>query len=160
MSGPDHIDYFSDHSEFTGAQRILFLHRLVTNGGDIKEALDDVSVNPVVALRAYRADQQFKEAWDEAMEAATLLVEHTALRRASYTKRKVMNQAGEEVEVEDKPSDRMVQTILKARKPEVYSDKLQVTGKDGGPVQVRDALIEQILTMLAAKEGNKDGAGS
>jgi len=160
MPGPDAtvIDYFADAAEFTEAQRILFLHRLVNNGGDIKDALDDVSVSPVVALRAYNASPQFKAAWDEAMNAATVLIEHTALRRASYTKRKVLDQSGVEVEIEDKPADRMVQMMLKARKPDVYSDKLQVTGKDGGPLQVRDALIEQILALVAGTKDAKEPA--
>lgn len=135
---------------------MLFLHRLMNNGGDVKDALDDVSVTPVVALRAYKSDPKFKAAWDEAMEAATTLIEHTAIRRAGYTKRKVLDMNGNEVEVEDKPSDKMVQTMLKARKPDVYSDKIRVTGGDGGPLQVRDQLIEQILALAGKATGVKD----
>lgn len=146
--------YFGSPDEFDDARRVLFLHNLVRWGGDVKKSLDDVSVDPVVALRAYKADPVFKAAWDEAIEASNILIEHTAIRRAGYTTRTVMDPNGNPVEVEDKPSDKLVQVMLKARKPEVYSERIQVTGKDGGPLQVRDQLIEQILEL--ARAGVKD----
>lgn len=130
---------------------MLFLYQLANNGGDVKEALDDVQVSPVVALRAYKASPEFKQAWDEALEASNLVLESTGLRRASYTTRKVMDQNGNQVDVEDKPSDKMVLALLKARKPEVYSDKLRLADADGGSlVGRRDALIEEILAMAKA----------
>lgn len=155
---PDPVSYFGTPADFSDAQRVLFLHSLSTNGGDVKAALDDVSVSLVIAHRAYNADPLFKAAWDEVMEASTWMLEHTALRRASYTTRKAMDQQGNLVDVEDKPSDRMVQTLLKARRPEVYSERMQVTGKDGGPLQVRDQLIESILA-LAGKSKGEDESG-
>lgn len=163
MPGPVTIpdSYFGSPDDFTEAQRVLFLYRLSTNGGDVKEALDDVSVSPVVAMRAYKASPEFKAAWDEAIEASNLVLESTALRRASYTKRTVQSPTGEVIEVEDKPSDKMVTTLLKARKPEVYSDKLRLADADGGSlVGRRDALIEEILGLakagVAALTGKKE----
>jgi hypothetical protein len=159
------VSYFGSPDDFSEAQRVLFLYRLAHNGGDVKEALDDVQVSPVVAMRAYKASPEFKAAWDEAIEASNLVLESTALRRASYTKRMVTDQSGNQVEVEDKPSDKMVTTLLKARKPEVYSDKIRLADADGGSlVGRRDALIEEILAMakagVAVLTGSKKDGGT
>jgi len=143
--------YFGGPEEFSGAQRVLFLYRLSINGGDVKDALDDVGVSPVVAMRAYKAAPEFKAAWDEAVEASNLVLESTALRRASYTRRKTVDQNGNEIEVEDRPSDRMVLGLLKARKPDVYSDRLRLADADGNSLNGRrDALIEEILGIAKA----------
>lgn len=141
---------------FSEGDRALFLHELQHNGGDVKEALDAVRVSPLVALRAYKSDPAFKAQWDEAIEAANFVLEHHAVKRATKGNvRTTIDNQGNQIEVEDRPSDKMLTTLLKARNPSVYSEKMQITGADGGPVQVRDALIGSILELMA-KKGDKD----
>lgn len=152
--------------DFGPAQRVLFIDRL-SRTGDVKEALDNVSVSPLAALRAYKDDPAFKAQWDEAMEAATLLLEAHAIKRGTKGhERKTLDNAGNLVTVESPPSDKLLIAALKARKPDMYSDKVRVTGADGGPLEVRDRLIESILLMsqgvpnAEAKVGGKADKGT
>jgi len=149
---------YGDPAWFTEDLRVLFLHEIQNNGGNVKEALNTVQVSPLVALRAYKADPKFKAEWDESLEAATMVLESHAVKRATTgATRQVLDNQGNLVDIEDRPSDKLLETMLKARKPDLYSDKVRVTGADGGPVQVRDALIEKILDMAASRGKKTDG---
>lgn len=147
---------YGDPRWFTDGDRALFLHELQHNGGDVKAALDAVNISPLVALRAYKSDPKFKAEWDESVEAASMLLEHHAIKRSTQgNQRTALNDKGEEVEITDKPSDKLLVTLLKARKPDVYSEKVRLADANGQPLQTRDGLIEAIL-LLAQGKGKSD----
>lgn len=69
------------------------------------------------------ADETFAKEWDEAEQEAIDLLEKTAWDRATG---------------EDK-SDRMLEILLKAHKPEKYVDKIrsELSGPNGGPIPIQ-----------------------
>lgn len=81
------------------------------------------------------ADPGFAAAWDEAEEEAIDALELAARERAIDG------------------SDRMMEILLKAHRPEKYVDKLktELTGKDGGPVKLdmRHLTPEQLAALEA-----------
>lgn len=66
-------------------------------------------------------DERFAQAWTEADEAATQVLEAEARRRAMAT------------------SDRLLEFLLKARRPATYREnhRVEVVGDGGGPVQTQ-----------------------
>lgn len=89
------------------------------------------------AAYSWRADDaEFERDWDEAIEQAVDKLEKVAWDRASK---------------EDGGSDRMLEILLKAHRPEKYREKqaLELTGKNGGPIETANAHLELTIDMSA-----------
>lgn len=84
------------------------------------------------------ADPDFKVAFDEALVASTELLETEAYRRAHDGVLKPVFQGGERVGSIREFSDTLLIFLLKARRPDVYRERVdlrqQLTGPDGGPL--------------------------
>lgn len=101
------------------------------------------------AAYAWRADdEEFRAAWDEAIETAVDSLEETAWDRARIDK-----------------SDRMLEILLKAHRPEKYVEKYraEITGKDGDPIELKVAQDADAFTRaiagLAARAATPGGIG-
>ena len=81
-------------------------------------------------------DVQFAADWDEALDEAIDALEESAYERASST------------------SDRLAEVLLKAHRPEKYVEKrlLEMTGKDGGPIEQKMTLDPTKLSEAALRE--------
>ncbi len=75
-----------------------------------------ISRNSMYAWRT--KDEAFAKAWDEAIEAGTDTLEDEAVRRAK---------AG---------SDTLLIFLLNGRRPEKFKHRSELTGKNGGPVEI------------------------
>lgn len=97
-------------------------------------------------------DERFAQAWADADEAATQVLEAEARRRAMAT------------------SDRLLEFLLKSRRPAVYREnhRVEVVGDGGGPVQTqvipeglsdheRQALRQAIDAELARRGAEVEG---
>lgn len=78
-------------------------------------------------------DDEFAEAWDEAIENASDLLEGVYWQRAI------------------EQSDRAIEFLLKANRREKYGEiaKVEVTGKDGGPINVQLTDAERVTRAAA-----------
>ena len=85
------------------------------------------------------ADPDFKAAFEHALAESTELLEAEAYRRAHDGVLKPVFQGGARVGSVREYSDTLLIFLLKARKPDVYRERLdlrqQVTGPGGGPVR-------------------------
>jgi len=79
------------------------------------------------------ADEDFKKAWDDAIEQAVDRLEAEAWRRAFEGTTEPIYSQGKYVADRVVYSDGLMTTLLKAHRPEKYKDRSQqeVTGKDG-----------------------------
>lgn len=92
-------------------------------------------------------DPEFAEDWDEAVDDAIDALELEARRRAMAGVEKPIMYKGEEVARVREYSDRLMEFLLTAHRPEKYRQRLsaELTGRGGGP-------IKTITTDMTAKE--------
>jgi hypothetical protein len=91
------------------------------------------------------ADVELAAAWDDALEAGTDLLEDEALRRAKDGYDEPRFYEGEVCGHVRKYSDTLAIFLLKARRPEKYSDKVTATrqGVGGGPItEIRRVIVD------------------
>ena len=98
-----------------------FLTRLRENP-NISAASRAANIDRQTAYNWREIDPEFKAAWEDALEQAVDDLEEKAWNRAADT------------------SDRMMEIMLKAHRPDKYVEKrrLELTGADGGPIESKD----------------------
>lgn len=117
--------------ELSRKKKKAFLTALILNGGLAEPAAREVGYTSTSYLRACaKQDEEFKEAWDEAIEAAGDLIEAEVYRRAVHGVMEPVFYQGNIVGYVRKYSDRLAELLLKRHKPE-YRDTNQ-----GGNVNV------------------------
>lgn len=93
-----------------------------------------------VTLRAvqkeYENDPAFHEDCLDAKELMADKYEQEAVRRAVEGTTKGIYYQGERTDEETVYSDSLLAKILTGRRPEVYGDKREITGANGGAIQV------------------------
>lgn len=101
-------------------QKEVFL-KCLANGDSVRSASEQCKVTRQTVYNWKEKDEEFKSAWEEALEAGIERLEDAAYNRAL------------------KGSDTLMIFLLKAKRPKVYSDKqrLEHTGADGGPINIK-----------------------
>jgi hypothetical protein len=94
-------------------------------------------------------DPVFAAAWAEAWEAGGEALEEEARRRAFSGVRKPVYYQGRVVGHIREFSDLLVIFLLKGRKPEVYRESLEVTGRGGGAIAIQH--VEKAREDLAGR---------
>ena len=136
------------------AQKATFVAELARRG-IVLHACEAAGVGRTAAYEWYEADPDFAAAWDAALETSTDRMEAEAWRRGIEGVEKPLVVGGHLVSKralqglpplgdEDDPindiatireySDPLLQTMLKANRPEKYRDRMEVTGKGGGAI--------------------------
>jgi hypothetical protein len=143
------------------------------DGLSIKAACEAAGIGRTTAYEMRAEDEAFAKAWDAALDDGTDVLEDEARRRAlDGVERPVVamgrvakDDNGNIIKIREY-SDTLMVTLLKARRPEKYRDRVstELTGKGGGPVETKDVsardLIAGRLAGLAARgaaSGNPDG---
>ena len=80
-------------------------------------------------------DPEFARDWQKALDIAADGLEEEAVRRARDGTQKPVYQGGQLVGYVQEYSDTLLIFLLKGAKPKKYSEKLQHTGEDNGPIQ-------------------------
>lgn len=121
----------------TEASAALFL-AAIRDGFSLRVASERSGVARSTAYDLRAADKTFRKAWDDAVEAGTDRLEDEALRRALAGTERPIFQGGKHVGTERIYSDRMLEILLKARRPKKYREKVQHQhgGEDGGPIGI------------------------
>ena len=81
-----------------------------------------------------KKEPAFKAQFDEACELALAALEDEAVRRAFEGTNKPVYQSGKKVGTIREYSDTLMIFILKARAPEKYKERQELTGKNGAPL--------------------------
>jgi hypothetical protein len=151
----------------------------------IAHACKAVGIERSTAYRARETDEDFANAWDDAMEEGIDRAEQEAFRRAvvgfeepvidkgrlAYRYERYEDEDGAEhyrlqLDANGQPipltvrkhSDALLALYLKGRRKKVYAERTEVTGADGGPVAQVDetAKAARVAQLLAIAQQRKD----
>ncbi len=146
----------------TPEKEIAFLAALASTGSVTKAcaAAGLESRNTVYEWR--KTDPDFAKRWEEARAIGMEALEDEAIRRAHDGVDEPVFHQGVAVGTVRKYSDTLLIFLLKGAKPDVYRDRVstELTGKDGGPVQVDDTqAASRIASLLARAEARRKAGG-
>jgi transposase-like protein len=110
-------------SKVTPEKKAKFLS-VLGEGGSITQAARAIGVARRNVYEWRKKDEQFKADWDDVVEQGTDLLEDVAVRRAMDY------------------SDTLLIFLLKGRRKARYAERQEHTGKDGGPITLRQWLDE------------------
>jgi hypothetical protein len=110
-------------SKVTPEKKAKFLS-VLAEGGSVTQAARAIGVARKNVYEWRNKDEQFKADWDDAVEQGTDCLEDEAVKRAKDH------------------SDTLLIFLLKARRKERYAERQEYTGKDGGPITLRQFLDE------------------
>ena len=121
--------------------------------GQPGRACIESGVDRTTIYKRRRAEPEFAERWEAALEEFVDTLEREATRRAVEGTEKGVWHQGTQVGAERQFSDSLLLAMLKAKRRE-YRDtsKVELTGADGGPVQVEEspiALARKVAFVLA-----------
>lgn len=125
----------------TDRARAIFLATFAATC-NVSQACRDANIGRRTAYDWRAADPEFAAAWEDAEEEAVDKLEQVARDRAIDS------------------SDRMLEILLKAHRPEKYVERYraELTGRDGGPMEYRNLSDEEIAARIAAHEKARAGS--
>lgn len=111
--------------------------------GRVTESAVAAGIDYSHAYKRRKADPEFAERWSQALDAYADVLEAEAHRRAVEGIEKGIWHQGLQVGKERQFSDSLLALMLKAKRRREYGDtsKVELTGADGGPVQVEESPI-------------------
>lgn len=131
-----------------------FLAVLVETGGNVTAACKSIRISRTAAYSWRNADADFAAAWDVAMDWSTQALEDEAVARALTGRNRPVFYQGKVVGHIRERSDLLMMFMLKARRPNVYRDRIDIRpdgmGGPGGTAAAAGPLIEQIGAASAA----------
>jgi hypothetical protein len=150
----------------------------------VQHACDAVGIERSTAYRSRQVDDEFAKAWEEAMEAGVDRAEQEAFRRGvvgfhepvidkghlCFVYERYLDDAQQEqwrMKLDDngqpvpltirKHSDQLLALILKGRRKQVYAERTEVTGADGGPVATDNTVrATRVAALLEAARRRKE----
>lgn len=151
----------------------------------LRHACEAAGVDPATAWRARQADEEFEAQVKEAMECGIDRAEQAAFSRAvdgwhepvidkgrlAYAYERTVDEDGKEsyrpiLDANGQPvpltirkhSDQLLQFVLKGRRRNVFGDKTELTGANGGPVAMLDETKKaaRIAALMAMAKDRKD----
>lgn len=99
--------------------------RVLCETGNVTESARAIGVQPQVMYRIKDRDEEFREAWDLALDEGTDALEAEARRRAVEGVDRPIYQRGELVGYERQYSDQLLIRLLEAHKPEKYRHRAE-----------------------------------
>lgn len=113
----------------------------------IQASLERSGIGRATAYRLRASDKKFAEAWEAAYDAGTDRLEDAAILRAYSGHERPIFQKGVQVGAERVYSDRLMEVMLRARRPNKYRERVDVTHqgkKDGIPIAFRDVSLKDL----------------
>lgn len=117
----------------TRDRKVVLLNTLVDTGGNVTKAARLLGMSRVNVWRWCQSDPVFKQLFDEAIEAGTDNLEERAYRRAMTE------------------SDRMIELLLKARRPEKYREAYKVDVSQELSDEDVTRILQQVCSAIASK---------
>ena len=123
--------------------------------GNVTAACDKAKIDRTWVYDVRHWDADFATAGDEALAEATERLEMEARRRAHDGVLEPVFYKGDKVGTVRKYSDTLLIFLLKAHAPEKYRDnsRVELTGRDGGPIDVRSLSDEELEAIAAGESG-------
>jgi len=133
----------------TAKKRDRFLAELRHTGGNVSKACAAVNLSRSAAYEWKREDLEFAALWDAAIEETTDALEQEIYRRAHNGTDKPVFYQGEQCGAVREYSDVLAMFILKARKPDKYRDRHEISNPDG--TSLLQPVAEAILKVYGAE---------
>lgn len=110
--------------------------KCLEQGWTIGRACKEVRVSRNAIYNWRNEDESFAVEWDAAVELGTDLLEEEAIRRGRDGVERGIYYKGTRIAKEREYSDRLLETILRARRPEKFNTtRTEVSGPKGGPIE-------------------------
>jgi hypothetical protein len=137
---------------WTPKKKEKFLKHLAKHG-NVTAACLASGIKRSTAYDIKNSDPEFYKQWEDAVDAATdLLILEMKRRAYKGTKRPVFFQ-GKECGSIREYSDNLAMFLVKGRRPEYATERRELTGRDGGPVQSQNETTVKITEIpKTAKE--------
>jgi transposase-like protein len=139
--------------KLTPERQAAFLAALATAGGNVSRACEAVDISRFTAYSWRDDDPHFAAEWERAKEAGVDALEDEARRRAFEGTAKPVFHQGVQCGTIQEYSDTLTIFLLKGARPEKYRERVstELTGKDGGPVQIKRAadMTDDELALIA-----------
>lgn len=146
----------------TNRAREMFIS-VLSESCNVSEACRAAGIGRTTAYEWRRDDLTFAAQWDEAEEEAADRLEREAWRRAVDGTDKPVTHQGVITATYKEYSDRMLEILLKAHRPEKFVEKVrnEHTGANGGPIQTEQvsADAESFRSRIAGIAARKTEAG-
>lgn len=113
------------HTDDWETARFIFLEMLAASG-NVSEACREASISRQTAYDRRKADPAFAASWSDAIEAASDALEREARRRAIEGTLEPVFYQGAECGQVRKYSDRLLEILLKAHRPEKFRENHHV----------------------------------
>ena len=136
-------------TRMTKRVREAFL-RVLADSCNVSCAARAAGISRNTAYEHRKSDPAFAGAWDEAEQIAADALEAEARRRGVKGYDRPVIHKGKIVDTYKEYSDRMLELLLKAHRPEKFREKVrnELTGKDGGPIKVAETPASQRLSVI------------
>lgn len=121
-------------SKKSTALLVAFL-AVLASGGSPTKACSTIGIDRRTAYNWKNKDPEFSEAWDSAREQGFDLLEDEARRRAVDGVDKPIYHAGTLINTVKEYSDSLLAMMLKGYRSNVFRDKVEHAGPEGGPIQ-------------------------
>jgi transposase-like protein len=129
--------------------REVFLAELA-EGHTVVHSAKKAGIARSTAYEWRETDQDFALAWADAEEAGVQALEEAARKLAvEGTEVQIFDRNGNLLRTEFRQSERLLEFLLKAKRPKTYRERVSVTGEDGGPLEVKH--VEGASAALAAR---------
>jgi hypothetical protein len=134
----------------TAKKRRQFIKSL-RNSGNITNAARAIGISRQTAYNFRKENPRFAAAWNNAIQEHLDQVEEELRRRACDGVDEEVYYQGTVCGAVKKYSDTLLMFYLKARRPEVFSEKVrqEITGKDGAAIEISSLSTEQKLARIA-----------
>lgn len=132
------------------------------DGRSVTAACIDAGIGRRTAYEWREQDEEFRHAWDDAVEEGTDRLEDEAHRRARDGVNKPIYQGGKRVGEIREYSDTLTIFLLKARRPDKFKDRVanEHSGPGGGPIKTEVSADEAFERLAARLGGTKAGSAS
>lgn len=139
----------ANRTKLTRDARERFLKALRRNGGNITKAARSIRMSRAYLYEVRQANPEFGRQWDEAVTEGIDTIEGEAFRRAVKGTLKPVYYRGMRVDTVREYSDRLLERILAAKKPE-YRDGPAVTVNQQNVVMLEHERKERLKRGLEA----------
>ncbi len=131
-------------SKATHEKRAKFLVLLAENG-NVSHSARRAKLNRPALYDYYNNNPEFADAWDKCAKLGGLALKDEARRRAVQGVLKPVFYKGKKCGTVREYSDTLLVLLLKANFPEEFAErkKAEITGENGGPIQIRWAKSEE-----------------
>jgi hypothetical protein len=131
--------------------------RAFSSTGNVRKSALAVQVGRRTVYQWLKADDKFRQLYDDAHDDAVDDLEAEARRRAVDGVLTPVYQGGVQVGVIREYSDALLSLLLRGKRPEVFRERVEHTGKDGRPIEIEairaetDAELKAGVLVLLAK---------